>query len=146
MRASANISVLPLQPLCIRSSVLFCFRLRSLGEPDSFTQQSTPRIKSAPIGFVFFWLLAALVGIQRRCVHRHGAPTLHHKLARQLRVDSWQMRDGLPGQTVRAFSETPDGICGLEPAADLRVSMARNIQTYTHQNCRRFETTLSIVC
>jgi ligand-binding sensor domain-containing protein/signal transduction histidine kinase len=44
------------------------------------------------------------------------------------------MRDGLPGQTVRAFSETPDGYLWIGTSGGLARFDGSHVQTYTHQN------------
>ena len=93
------------------------------------------KIKSAPIGLCVFWLLAALVGNPAQVRSQARAPDASiTNWPDNYVVDSWQMRDGLPGQTVRAFSETPDGYLWIGTSGGLARFDGSHIQTYTHQN------------
>jgi len=49
-------------------------------------------------------------------------------------VDSWQMRDGLPGQSVSSFSETPDGYLWVGTSGGLVRFDGSRFRTYTSQN------------
>ena len=49
-------------------------------------------------------------------------------------IDSWQMRDGLPGQAVNSFSETPDGYLWVGTDGGLVRFDGSRFRTFTSQN------------
>jgi ligand-binding sensor domain-containing protein/signal transduction histidine kinase len=53
-------------------------------------------------------------------------------------IDSWQMRDGLPEQTVSSFSETPDGYLWIGTSGGLARFDGSRFRTFTRQNVPAF--------
>ena len=49
-------------------------------------------------------------------------------------IDSWQVQDGLPSQSVRAISETPDGYLWVGTPGGLARFDGSRFKTYTRQN------------
>jgi ligand-binding sensor domain-containing protein/signal transduction histidine kinase len=99
-------------------------------------------MQRARIARCLLWLVAlgclapqgiALAGKQMPAKQAaHGIPG--KSVASRYMVDSWQVQDGLPSQTVRAISETPDGYLWIGASGGLARFDGSRFKTYTRQN------------
>jgi signal transduction histidine kinase/ligand-binding sensor domain-containing protein len=60
-------------------------------------------------------------------------------VASRYMIDSWQVQDGLPSQTVRAISETPDGYLWIGTSGGLARFDGSRFKTYSRQNVTALE-------
>jgi signal transduction histidine kinase/ligand-binding sensor domain-containing protein len=136
LRASASIMRLAgasTSPLLANSSPAVRGDLLDEAKPVCFSH--TARIRRVPICLCAFWGLVVLIAFPVQVRSQAPAPDATNITWQGNYVaDSWQMRDGLPGQTVRAFSETPDGYLWIGTSGGLARFDGSHVQTYTHQN------------
>ena len=136
LRASARISRLAAAsslPQAVSASS--SGRDNPLGKAKFVHSSHSARIKRVPIWLCAFWGLTALIANPEQVRSQAPAPNgFITTWPDNYVVDSWQMRDGLPGQSVSSFSETPDGYLWVGTSGGLVQFDGSRFRTYTRQN------------
>jgi len=110
-------------------------RDNSLEKVKFARSSNSARIKRVPLWLCAFWGLAALIAFAVQVRSQAPAPNGSNTTwPGNYVVDSWQMRDGLPGQSVSSFSETPDGYLWVGTSGGLVRFDGSRFRTYTRQN------------